>query len=192
MLLDRRLMGIALGLMAALSVVTLHSQSHAEESTLISIGPRIGFSSVTPLLGKQQKESFRLYDVAALFRLPWQWPLGRDSWNLGTGVIVSAGVLEGAGTVGLIATVIPDLILSSPNGIISFDAGAGVAGFSRHQFGVQDFGGPAQIVATIGMTYSPFTHSYAAFRLQHFSDASLYGSDALGVDMYIFEVGYKF
>jgi|SRR5687767_4379264 hypothetical protein len=190
MLLDRRVIGLAIGL--TLVLATIHSLGHAEESTLISIGPRVGFSSVTPLLGKQQRESFRLYDVAALFRLPWQWPLGGGSWKLETGVIASAGVLEGAGSVGLISTVVPDLILSSPNRIISFDAGAGAAGFFRHKFGVQDFGGPVQIVATVGITYSPFAHSYAAFRLQHFSDASLYGSDALGVDMYIFEVGYKF
>jgi hypothetical protein len=166
--------------------------SEAEESALILIGPRIGFSSVTPLLGKQQKEDFRLYDVAALFRLPWQWPLGAGNWRLETGIMTSAGVLEGAGTAGLIATVVPDLMLSGPNRIISFDAGAGVAGFSRHKFGLQDFGGPAQIVATIGVRLSPFSHSYAGFRLQHFSDAGFYGSDALGVDMYLFEVGYRF
>jgi hypothetical protein len=42
------------------------------------------------------------------------------------------------------------------------------------------------------MRFSPFTHSYADFHLLHFSDAGLYGSDSLGVDMFIFEVGYKF
>ena len=38
-----------------------HTRSQAEESILITIGPRIGFStSSTPLLGKQQKENLRL------------------------------------------------------------------------------------------------------------------------------------
>ena len=57
---------------------------------------------------------------------------------------------------------------------------------------MQDFGGLAQIVATAGITFAPFTHGYTAFRLQHSSDAGLYGSDALGVDMYLVEIGYKF
>jgi hypothetical protein len=86
----------------------------------------------------------------------------------------------------------PDLILTGWDELISFDAGAGAGLFSRQQYGSQDFGGPAQLVATIGMRFSPFTHSYADFHLLHFSDAGLYGSDSLGVDMFIFEVGYKF
>ena len=166
--------------------------SQADESILISIGPRIGFSDKTPLLGKQQREAFRLYDVAATFRLPWRWPLGAGTWKLETGLITSAGLLEAAGDAGLMATIVPDLILSGWNGLISFDAGAGGGVFSRYQYGSQNFGGPAQLVATIGIKVSPFAHSYAGFRLLHFSDAGLYGSDSLGVDLFIFEVGYKF
>ena len=39
--------------------------------TLLSIGPRYGFSLNEPLLGKRQTETFNLVDVAATFRLPW-------------------------------------------------------------------------------------------------------------------------
>lgn len=175
-----------------LTIVMTSLLSHAEESTLISIGLRGGFSNKTPLLGKQQREEFRSYDVDAIFRLPWRWPLGAGKWNLGTGLITSVGVLEAAGDAGVMATVVPDLILTGWNEVISFDAGAGGGLFSRYQFGSQDFGGPAQFVATIGIRVSPFTHSYAGFRLLHFSDAGLYGSGSLGVDLYVFEVGYKF
>jgi hypothetical protein len=100
--------------------------------------------------------------------------------------------LEAAGDAGVMATVVPDLILAGWNELVSFDAGAGGGFFSRHQFGSQSFGGPAQFVATIGLSFSPITHGYAGFRLLHFSDAGLYGSDSLGVDLFIFEVGYKF
>ena len=44
----------------------------------------------------------------------------------------------------------------------------------------------------LGLTVAPFTHGYAGLRLQHLSDAGFYGSDALGVDMYLLEIGYKF
>lgn len=183
---------IAIFMAMTLAIAMTNPLSQAAESTLISIGLRGGFSDKTPLLGKQQREEFRLYDVDAIFRLPWRWPLGAGKWKLETGLITSVGLLEAAGDAGVMATVVPDLILTGWNGIISFDAGAGVGLFSRHQFGSQDFGGPAQFIASIGIRFSPFTHSYAGFRLLHFSDAGLYGSGSLGVDLFVFEAGYKF
>lgn len=164
----------------------------AEESILISVGPRIGFSTKTPLLGKQQKYDFNLYDVAALFRLPWQSPLGDSSWKIETRLMTSAGAIEGGGDTGLMATLVPDLALSGWNGLVSLDVGAGLGFFSKYKFGVQDFGGPVQIVATAGITLNPFAHAYAGFRAQHFSDAGVYGPNSLGVDMYIVEIGYRF
>jgi len=164
----------------------------AEDSTLITVGPRLGFSGKTPLLGRQQKYSFNLYDIAALWRLPWQWPLGDTDWKLETRLITSAGALEGAGETGLMATLVPDLALSGWNGLVSLDAGAGAGFFSKYKFGAQDFGGPVQIVATVGIRVTPLAHAYAGFRVQHFSDARVYGPSALGVDMYLVEFGYRF
>lgn len=164
----------------------------AEDSTLITVGPRIGFSDKTPLLGRQQKYMFNLYDIAALWRLPWQWPLGDSDWKIQTRFITSAGALEGGGDTGLMATLVPDLALSAWNGLVSLDVGVGLGFFSRYHFGAQDFGGPVQIVATTGITVNPVAHAYAGFRAQHFSDAGVYGPNALGVDMYIVELGYRF
>lgn len=190
MICTRRLVAIVSLMTLAVAITTPLSQ--AEDSILMSVGPRIGFSEKTPLLGKQQRETFRLYDVAARFRLPWRWPLGAGTWKLETGLTTSVGLLEAADDAGVMATVVPEFILSGWNEMISFDAGAGGGFFSRDQYGSQSFGGPAQFVATIGIRFSPFSHSYAGFRLLHFSDAGLYGSNSLGVDMYIFEIGYKF
>lgn len=164
----------------------------AEDTTLISIGPRIGFTGKTPFMGKQQKYNFHLTDVAAVFRLPWSWPLGENSWKLETRLITSVGSLAATGEYGLMATVVPCLALSGWGGLVSIDVGAGAGFFSRDQYGVQDFGGPVQIVATAGILVSPIPHAYAGFRVQHFSDAGVYGPNSLGVDMYIVEAGYKF
>ena len=166
--------------------------SFANDTALLSIGPRIGFSGKTPLLGKEQKYFFHMIDVAALFRLPWSWPLGESQWSLGTRLIASAGLLEAASDSGLMMTVVPDLALSGWEGLVTFDAGAGAGFFSNYKFGMQDFGGPVQIVATAGIRINPFSHAYTGFRVQHFSDAGLYGSSSLGVDMYIVELGYRF
>jgi lipid A 3-O-deacylase PagL len=184
---------LLLSLLASLALATLVcTPSFAEYPTLISVGPRVGFSEKTPLLGKQQKYYFHMTDVAAVFRLPWSWPLGGNSWNLETRLITSAGLLQAASDSGLIVTVVPDLALSGWEGLVTVDAGAGAGFFSNYKFGTQDFGGPVQIVATMGIRVNPFSHAYAGFRLQHFSDAGVYGPSSLGVDLYIVELGYTF
>ena len=170
----------------------LCTPSLAENMSLLSIGPRIGFSAKTPLLGKEQKYYFHLADIAAVFKLPWSYPLGGNSWSLETRLITSAGLLTAAGESGLMMTVVPELALSGWDGLVTFDAGAGAGFFSNYKFGMQDFGGPVQIVATLGVRVNPFSHAYAGFRAQHFSDAGLDGPASLGVDMYIVEVGYRF
>lgn len=183
----------AVSAVAALAfTVLVCASARAEDSPLISIGPRVGFSTKTPLMGKQQKYNFNLYDVAALFRLPWQSPLGDSGWKVETRLIASIGVLEGAGDTGLVVNVVPDIALSGWNGLVSFDAGVGLGLYSRYKYGEQNFGGPAQIVATMGITVSPVPRAYAGFRAQHFSDAGVYGPSSLGVDMYIVDIGYRF
>ena len=180
-------------LLLALCLSTvLCTPSLAGDMALLSIGPRIGFGEKVPLMGKEQKYYFHLTDVAAVFKLPWSWPLGGNLWNLETRLITSAGLLTAAGESGLMMTVVPGLALTGWRGLITFDAGVGAGFFSNYKFGMQDFGGPVQIVATVGGRANPFSHAYTGFRVQHFSDAGLYGSSSLGVDMYIVELGYRF
>jgi len=57
---------------------------------------------------------------------------------------------------------------------------------------LQDFGGPVQFVLTFGLQIHPISHVVAGFRFQHCSDAGMYGSESLGIDMYLIEVGYRF
>jgi hypothetical protein len=166
--------------------------SLAGDMALLSIGPRIGFGEKIPLMGKEQKYYFHLYDIAALIKLPWSWPLGESAWSLETRLIASAGLLTGANESGLMMTAVPVLALSGWNGLVTLDAGVGAGFFSNHTFGIQDFGGPVQIVTTAGMRVNPFPHAYTGFRVQHFSDANLYGPSSLGVDMYVVELGYQF
>jgi hypothetical protein len=174
-------------------MVLFSAPSLGEDITLISIGPRVGFTGKSPFLGKEQKYNFHLYDVAAVFRLPWSWPLGKeDSWKVETRLITSAGYLGAAGESGFMGTVVPDFALSGWKGLVTLDAGLGLGFFSNYKYGEQNFGGPVQIVGTVGIRVHPISHAYAGFRLQHFSDATLYGSSSLGVDMYIVEIGYKF
>jgi hypothetical protein len=106
-----------LTLLLTLSIsIALCTPSLAGDITLLSIGPRFGFSGKTPILGKEQKYYFDMIDVAAVFKLPWVWPLGGNVWGLETRLITSAGLLQGAGESGLIVTVVPDLALTGWGG----------------------------------------------------------------------------
>jgi hypothetical protein len=182
-----------LNLLLALWLSTvICTPSLAGDMALLSIGPRIGFGEKVPLMGKEQQYYFHLTDVAAVIKLPWSRPLGESTWSLETRLIASAGLLTGANESGLMMTAVPDLALNGWEGFVTFDAGVGAGFFSNHQFGMQDFGGPVQIVTTMGVRVNPLSHAYTGFRVQHFSDAGLYGLSSLGVDMYIVELGYRF
>jgi hypothetical protein len=182
-----------LQLILILSLSTAFSApSFAEGITLLSIGPRVGFGEKIPLMGKEAKYYFHLYDIAAVIKLPWSWPLGESTWSLDTRLLASAGLLTGADESGLMMTVVPGLGLNGWEGLVTFDAGAGAGFFSNYTFGTQDFGGPVQIVATAGIRVNPFAHAYAGIHAQHFSDAGVYGPHKVGVDMYMVEVGYRF
>jgi hypothetical protein len=166
--------------------------SFAGDGSLISLGPRVGFSGKSPFLGREQKHNFHLTDIAAVWRLPWTWQIGASSWQIGTRLTTSAGHLAAAGDSGVMATLVPTVALSGWHDFMTLDIGGGVGFFSRDTFGRQDLGGPIQAIATVGIQVHPFAHAYAGFRVQHFSDAGIYGASGLGVDMYLVEIGYRF
>ena len=99
---------------------------------------------------------------------------------------------EAAVLTGFIAAVQPDVALTGWNNFVSIDVGVGLALLGRQQYGMQDFGGPVQFGLTMALQIQPFSHAFAGFRFQHFSDAGMYGSDSLGIDLYLIEVGYRF
>lgn len=159
--------------------------------TLIRVGPRVGVSGKSPF-GKDQKEDFQQYDVAAVFGLPWEWQVTNSGAKLDMRLLASAGEIAAAQDTGLMVTVVPCLALSSPEGKISIDAGGGTAFFSNYKYGEQNFGGPVQIVGTAGVGFNFVPGLFAGYRFQHFSDAGTYGPTSLGVDMHILEINYRF
>ena len=166
-----------LNLMLTLSLSTvICTPSLAGDMALLSIGPRIGFSGRSPLLGKRQTESFRMADVAAVFTLPWSWPLGGEHvesgdevdhkrWATGSGRRQRSDHDCRAGS-----------CAERMEGTCQLRRRSGSRILRDYKFGEQDFGGPVQFVATMGVLVNPFSHAYTGFRFQHFSDAGLYGS----------------
>ena len=160
--------------------------------SLYSIGPRFGMGGNSPL-GEEQKENFHLYDVAAQWRLPWNWESSPSSfWRVESRLLGSAGQLTAAGNSSFMATIVPTAALATRGGAFAVDLGTGLAFFTSYKFGVQDFGGPVQIIATTGISLTPTAGFRAGYRFQHFSDAGTYGPTSLGVDMHLLEMGYLF
>ena len=169
-----------------------YSYEEQENSiTLIRVGPRVGVSGKSPF-GKDQKEDFQQYDLNAVFGLPWGWQVPMIGFRVDWRLHASAGQLVSLGDTSFMTTVVPCLTLTSPNETVSIDVGAGGGLFTRYKFGVQDFGGPAQIVGTIGLGLNLISDFYTGYRFQHFSDAGAYGPSSLGVDIHMFELNYRF
>lgn len=191
MTLQVRGLPVALTLAMTLSLGVLDPPlGHAQDPGLLTLGPRIGVGGDSPL-GEEQKENFEQFDIAATFVLPWGWH-GKSGWGLETRFIASAGELRAAGISGFMGTLVPDLAVSAFNGGVTIDVGLGAGFFGRHKYGVQNFGGPVQIIATTGIGFLLHQTFFAGYRFQHFSDATVYGSDSLGADMHLTEVSYLF
>ena len=177
--------------MAAWLIVMLPSHSRAGEVLLESFQVRGGFSGGSPI-GEEETENFYQGDVALSVRLPWQWEVG-SGWIFRTRMLGSAGVLRGAQDTAGVFTFVPvDVAFGRKDGLVTIDMGAGGGLFTRQTFGIQDFGGPFQFVWTFGIT-SRFAGPFGAgYHFQHYSDATIYGSESRGTDVHLFEVIYWF
>lgn len=157
---------------------------------LLSIGvrARVGEKRV---LGKEQPESFREYDVVASFRLPWQH-YSPSGWGTGTRLLASGGILQGAEKTALVVSGIPVLAFGSKDGRFTLDMGAGLALVSEHRFAQQDFGGPLQFALTLGAGVPLYRRIGVGYRFLHYSDAGVYGPETIGADFHMVEFTHRF
>lgn len=167
------------------------STSAAADIRLESLAVRGGLSGSSPI-GEEHQVNFQQADLAVTTRLPWEWQIG-SGLVLGTRMLASAGMLRGAQETGGIVTFVPlNVTFGRKDELFSLDMGVGGALFSDHKFGEQNFGGPFQFVWTFGAT-SRFAGPFGAgYHFQHYSDATIYGSDSRGVDLHLFEIIYWF
>jgi len=161
----------------------------ADELRLLNVGIRGGVDGPN-VFGGDEKEHFQQYDAFATAALPWVWWSG---WGLELAprLMSTAGGLIAADEAGFVGSVVPLLAVGSPDGPLSLDAGVGAAVISRHEFGVQDFGGAFQIVLTFGLRVPIYRGFGVGYRMQHLSDAKLYG-EGTGADLHMLELSYSF
>jgi hypothetical protein len=164
--------------------------SDADELRLLNVGVRGGAAGPN-VLGGDEDERFQQYDVFATAMLPWSW-YHQSGWGLSSRLMATAGALAGGGDAGFVVTVVPLLALGPREGQLSLDGGVGVGVLARHEFGEQDFGGPIQIVATFGLRIPVSRTLSIGYRMQHISDARIYGDKGNGADLHMLELTYTF
>ena len=185
---------VAAGVWPALTIAVLCVlglwPGHAVALELLNVGVRARFDDKT-VLGEQQPEVFREYDVFANFQLPWQHRYA-SGWGWSLRLLASAGILQGVEETGFVASGVPLLVFGSKDGRLSADVGAGLALMSRHRYSLQDYGGPVQAALTFAVSLPLYRRAGIGYRFMHYSDASLYGSHTTGADFHMVELLYRF
>ncbi len=164
--------------------------TYAADFDLLSVAvrARVGERRV---LGERQPESFREYDVMATIRLPSK-AIIFSSLGLDTRLLVSGGVIEGAGKAAVVASVIPVLAIANQDGRFVADVGAGLALITKQRYAQQYFGGMLQFALTFGFSVPLYERFGVGYRFLHYSDAGAYGSDTIGTDFHMVELIYRF
>ena len=158
----------------------------AESMSWYSVGVRHGTND-----GTDKKTDLKRYEVFGVFNLPWSWQLA-SNLDLDTQLITSAGMLDGEGDSGFIGTLGPGICLTDRNKRFSLELSGGVALLPDYRIGDEDFGGPLQFTFDVGIGVRIFKHLGLGYRIQHFSDATIFGSDNRGGETQMFEIGYRF
>lgn len=159
-------------------------------SHLISVGLRAGFAWSSPI-GKETPQPFQQYDVAAMFRLPWE-RYSESGWGIGTRFLASAGALKAAGDTGFISTLVPGIALGREDGKLNLVLGGGFAVLSDYRFGTQDLGGPFQLTVLMGLNAVVYRDIGIGYWFQHISDGTIYGGGSRGFDLHMFELTYHY
>lgn len=168
--------------------------SHGEEYKkfeILSVGIRGGANLDYVRVPPGEKEDFQQYDILGILAFPGSWET-LWGWEARYLWYASAGVIRAAGDTGFISTFGPGLGFTKWDWNLSLEFGTGVVIVGDETFGKQDFGGPVQILGHGGISYhfpAPIT---VGWRFQHFSDATIYGTDNRGVDLHFLELSYRF
>lgn len=176
--------------LCAAALASAPAPCEADELRLLDVGIRGGTTGPN-VIGGDEDERFEQYDVFATASLPWSW-YHESGWGLSTRLMATAGVLQAAGEAGLVGSVVPLLAFGPRGSALSVDGGIGAAVLARHEFGEQDFGGPLQVVATFGVRAPVYRGLTVGYRMQHVSDARIYGDEGNGADLHMLEVTYTF
>jgi len=167
-----------------------YQSASAADFDLLSVSARLRVGEKR-VLGNVQPVSFREYDLMVALRLPAnvQIPSGP---KLDTRLLLSAGVMQGAGKNSVVASAIPVFAMTTQDERFVVDTGIGLALMTRYRFDQQDFGGPLQFALTAGCSVPIYGRFGVGYRFMHYSDAGLYSPSTTGADFHMVELIYRY
>ena len=183
---------VALCLLLLTAGVFPISASNAENTakiplTLVAIGARYGTNALTDKAGAMDR-----VDIFWSWRSPYAWEF-TPGWDIGARLNASVGAIRGQGETGAVGTLVPTLAIGDTDNGFSFEAGVGVAMFSKWEYGtVEDFGGPLQFILDLGVNFRVYKRFGLGYRIQHWSDGGIHGVNNRGVEMHMFEFSYRY
>ena len=152
----------------------------------IALGARVGPNAATDKAGAVIR-----VDVGWSWRSPYALEF-KPGWDVSARINASVGAIRGQGETGGVGTLVPTLAIGDTGNQFSFEAGVGLALFTKWEYGdVEDFGGPLQFILDVGVNFRAYKRLGLGYRFQHWSDAGIHGSDNRGVDMHMFEFSYR-
>ncbi len=134
-------------------------------------------------------ESFKQYEALLNYKLPWKWEL-QEGIDLGMRVTSTAGVLDGGGETGAIASLGLAFVVADGR---DFTVRVGSAGtiMSEDEYGDEDLGTLFSFTSHLCLSYRFWDELSARVRVQHMSNASL-SDENPGVNMIMFGLHYAF
>lgn len=135
---------------------------------------------------------FDQYDLSATMDLPWQKKCAGD-WLLHADVEGILSLLTWSGDTAVKPSIMPNLIISTPEGLIDFIAGLGLGvmlGDTEFD-GDHDLGGAFFFQGQAGFRVNVTDTIFVGYRYYHQSNAGLYNSND-SVNLNQIEVGWKF
>ena len=155
--------------------------------SLVAVGARYGTNYLTDKAGAMDR-----VDVFWSWRTPYAWEF-KPGWDVGARLNASVGAIRGQGETGAVGTFVPTLAIGDTDNAFSFEAGLGIAMFSKWEYGtVEDFGGPLQFVFDFGVNYRIYKRFGIGYRIQHWSDGGIHGVNNRGVEMHMLEFSYRY
>lgn len=172
-------------IIAAATLITMHSWCHADTAQWTTIGFRGGWAASNRL-----EEDFQQYEVFAVYRLPWSWEWS-SGLKLHTELQLTAGALNGGGDTGFVGSAGPDIVLTKAGSGFAIGAGISPTVLSRSEFDAEDLGGQFHFTSHVRVGYRFTDHWEFSYRFQHMSNAGIDEPNP-GVDFHTLELGYRF
>jgi hypothetical protein len=157
--------------------------SHADNTW--TVGFRGGVSE-----GDVDDEDFQQYELYINYVLPWRWQ-STGGWFLNTHLNGTAGALRGAGETGFIGSLGPGIAVGKAGIPVVLAIGVSPTVLSKDHFDDAELGGKFHFTSHLGVFFQLGQRWELGYRFQHMSNAGLKKTNP-GLDMHMFQLGYRF